>query len=86
MEFPSRVFLCVADVFKALEVPGISEGEVISAGYDDLMRRAEKISDATWRQSFLENAVENKAIVKRWEKLCKAASLSELESVSVYSR
>ncbi|MEZ4644173.1 MAG: BTAD domain-containing putative transcriptional regulator [Chloroflexota bacterium] len=67
MDFPSRVFLCVADVFKALALPGMSESEVLSAGYDDLMRRAEKISDATWRQSFLENAVENKAVVERWE-------------------
>ncbi|KAA3655741.1 MAG: hypothetical protein DWQ04_33080 [Chloroflexi bacterium] len=54
------------------EIPGMSEGEVISAGFQDLMQHTDKISDADWRQSFLDNVIENGAIVERWERLCVA--------------
>jgi len=67
IDYPSRVYVCVADVFGAIETPGVSAREVIKAGYRDLMQRAAKISDADWRRSFLENAAENRAIVERWE-------------------
>lgn len=67
MDFPSRAYLCTADVLEITEAPDISVREVIAAGYHDLMKRADKISDATWRQSFLENVAENREIVKRWQ-------------------
>ncbi|MBI5301011.1 MAG: AAA family ATPase [Chloroflexi bacterium] len=66
---PSRAYLCVADVASVIEIPGLSPREVIEAGYRDLMQRAEKISDAEWRQSFLENVNENRAIMERWKKM-----------------
>ena len=67
MDFPSRAYVCVADVCNAMETSGISAREVIEASYRDLMQRAEKISDAEWRRSFLENVAENRAVVERWQ-------------------
>ena len=66
---PAWVYACVADVLSSVENMNISIHEVIEAGYRDLMQRAEKINDPEWRKSFLENVVENKAIVERWKNL-----------------
>ncbi|MEJ2748891.1 MAG: hypothetical protein P8183_13455, partial [Anaerolineae bacterium] len=68
---PSLAYGCVADVLGAVEISNTSLHEVIEMGYRDLMERAEKISDADWRQSFLENVAENKAVVERWERCVK---------------
>jgi tetratricopeptide (TPR) repeat protein len=69
-EIPSRVYRCMADVAAVIEVPGIaSVREVIEAGYLDLMERTEKISNAEWRKSFLENVAENQEILERWKKI-----------------
>lgn len=69
MDFPSRVYICIADVLAAVGAPGISSQEVIESGYRDLMQRAEKLSDEAWRQSFLENVAENREIIERWKKM-----------------
>jgi DNA-binding SARP family transcriptional activator/tetratricopeptide (TPR) repeat protein len=69
MDDPARVYLCVADVVSAQETPGVSVQEVIATGYRDLMQRADKISDAAWRRSFLENVPENRELVERWERM-----------------
>jgi DNA-binding SARP family transcriptional activator/tetratricopeptide (TPR) repeat protein len=61
------IYLCIADVVAAVEAPGISAREAIEAGYRDMMQRADKIGDAAWRQSFLENVPENRELVERWE-------------------
>ncbi len=65
---PSLAYVCVADVFEATEGddPASAAYAVIEAGYHDLMQRAEKISGADWRRSFLENESENRAMVERW--------------------
>ena len=66
---PSFTYVCVcADVLSAVEIPEVSHREVIDIGYGELMQRAEKISDADWRWSFLENVAENKIIVDRWKR------------------
>ena len=67
MENPSRAYLCAADVFAAIETGGVSAQALIEAGYQDTMQRAEKISDLEWRQSFLENVVENRMIIEKWK-------------------
>ena len=67
--WPSLAYGCVADVLGAVEISNASLHEVIEMGYRNLMERAEKISDADWRQSFLENVVENKAVVEQWESM-----------------
>ena len=66
---PAWVYLCVADVLDRTEVGDISVREVTGAGYQELMQRAEKISDPDWRRSFLENVAENRAIIDRWQRL-----------------
>ncbi len=63
IDFPSRVYLCLGEGL------GNSEYEVIDMGYRDLMERAKKISDTDWRRSFLQNVIENDALITRWEKM-----------------
>ncbi len=43
--YPARVYVFVADVMNAIEIPEVSVQEVVKAGYRDLMQRMEKISD-----------------------------------------
>jgi tetratricopeptide (TPR) repeat protein len=69
INFPARMYGCVADVFAAVESPPVSPRDVIEAGYLDLMQSAEKISAAEWRKSFLENVIENRTIVQRWQEM-----------------
>jgi DNA-binding SARP family transcriptional activator/tetratricopeptide (TPR) repeat protein len=66
IDFPSRVYVCLADVVSQVETPGISAHEVIEAGYRELMRRADLIRDPEWRRSFLENELSNRALLARW--------------------
>lgn len=68
---PAWIYVCIADVLAEISIPDISSEQVIEIGYQDLMQRAEKISDIDWRQSFLENVSENRAIVEMWEKINK---------------
>ncbi|MBI5564788.1 MAG: tetratricopeptide repeat protein [Chloroflexi bacterium] len=68
---PSLAYVGVADVFEATDEdePASTVRAVIEAGYRDLMQRAEKISRADWRRSFLENVVENRALIEKWQQL-----------------
>ncbi len=67
--FPSRVYVALADIASAIETPHVSPRKIIEAGYHDLMQRAEKISNAEWQQSFLENVKENRELVERWKQM-----------------
>jgi tetratricopeptide (TPR) repeat protein len=69
INFPVRMYCNIAEVFAVLESPPVPAGEVIEAGYRDLMQSAEKISDAEWRKSFLANVAEHRQIVERWKNL-----------------
>jgi tetratricopeptide (TPR) repeat protein len=71
MELPSLAYACVADVFSAINrvEPGIPAREVIEAGHRELMQSADKISNAEWRQSFLENVAGNREIIDQWERI-----------------
>jgi hypothetical protein len=40
----------------------------LEAGYRDLMARADKFTDPEWRQSFLDNIPEHRALVAQWER------------------
>ena len=68
MDFPSRVYLCVAAVVVQVPTPEITEGEVLYAGYAELMQWAEMIDDPDWRRSFLEDELSNRALVSPLEK------------------
>ena len=68
MEFPLMAYQTCAQVF---EVCGKSEDAKAAwkMGYDELMARAEKISDSRWRKSFLENIPEHRQMLEvkdRW--------------------
>jgi class 3 adenylate cyclase/tetratricopeptide (TPR) repeat protein len=67
IELPTLCYQTCADLFDALGDPETSRAAV-EAGYRDLMARAEKISDRDWRQSFLDNIPEHRAIVDLWER------------------
>ena len=69
ISFPSRVYLCIADVVGPIECPGITASEVIEIGYQDLLQRAGNISDPQWRRSYLENDRENCTLIQRWKQL-----------------
>jgi len=65
----ARVYLCLADVFAAVEMPdaAVSPGTILDAGYRALIAMAGKISRLEWRQSFLENVAENRILIERWK-------------------
>ena len=68
MEFPILAYQTCADIFEALDDTQ-NTFVMVRSGYLDLMERAGKISDLTWRQSFLENVPEHRALIERWERL-----------------
>jgi predicted ATPase/class 3 adenylate cyclase len=61
LEFPMRAYLICAEVFAATGLPEQSHAAQ-AAGYHELHTRAAKISDAAWRQSYLENIPEHHAL------------------------
>ena len=67
MEFPVMAFITCAQVYKTV---GDEEKYklALQAGYDDLIGRADKISDQTWRATFLNNIPEHQKIVSLWKK------------------
>jgi tetratricopeptide (TPR) repeat protein len=66
LEFPIMAYLSCVNVFDA--IGGSSKAlSAIKAGYDDLIERAEKISDLDWRESFLTNVPEHCEIIRLWE-------------------
>jgi tetratricopeptide (TPR) repeat protein len=67
IDFPSRVYLCIADVVARVPTPDITEHEVLEAGYAELMQTAEMIEDSARRRSFLEDELSNRALVARWK-------------------
>jgi hypothetical protein len=67
MDFPSRVYLCVAAMVAQVPTPEITEGEVLNAGYAELMQRAEMIDNPEWRRAFLEDELSNRVLVTRWK-------------------
>jgi len=58
--------LTCADIFDALGQVGDARS-AFEAGYRELHARAERISNAEWRKSFLENVPEHRTIVEMWE-------------------
>ncbi|HEV8339935.1 MAG TPA: adenylate/guanylate cyclase domain-containing protein [bacterium] len=68
MEAPVWGYQTCADIFDALGEPEQARAAV-EAGYREMIDRAEKISDPDWRQSFLENVTEHRAITEMWEAL-----------------
>ncbi len=64
LEFPALAFETCADVFSALD-QFESEDQAVRFGVSDLTRRAEQISEPSWRQSYLEQIPEHRRLLKR---------------------
>lgn len=67
IELPTLVYMTCADLFRAL---GQEENAraAVQAGYHELMKRADKITNPEWRTSFLENVMEHRVMVEVWER------------------
>ena len=61
LEFPIRAYLTCAEVFTTSGAAQQAQA-ALAAGQRELQARAAKISDAAWRQSFLENIPEHRTL------------------------
>lgn len=63
MEFPLMAYLACGKAFETCGKDGDAK-TALKMGYDELMTRAEKISDESWRKSFLENIPEHRQLIE----------------------
>jgi class 3 adenylate cyclase/tetratricopeptide (TPR) repeat protein len=68
MEFPIWAYLTCAEIFTAIGDPTKSV-QSINEGYNELLERADRISDFNWRDSFLHNVPEHDAILTMWQNI-----------------
>ena len=67
MENPATAYRNCSEVFEALG-EGASAREALESGHQALMDKADAIDKPDWRQSFLENVPENRALMEMWER------------------
>jgi hypothetical protein len=67
MEFPIRAYVTCAEVFDSLGEREKSQ-EAIDSGYHQLLEQADKIGDVEWRNRYLENVPEHRAIREMWDR------------------
>jgi predicted ATPase len=65
MEFPVLAYLTCVDVLEAAGDHRTAR-RALDAGYQELMQRADRVGDADWRRSFLEQVPEHDRMVERW--------------------
>jgi hypothetical protein len=68
LEFPMLAYESCALVFESAGDSAAHQA-IVETSYDELMKRAQRISDDTWRDSYLHKVPEHRALVARWEKL-----------------
>jgi tetratricopeptide (TPR) repeat protein len=68
MENPFRSYVICADVFDALG-DAVTARQIAAAGYAELKKRADKLSDPKAQQALLENDPFNRALVELWERM-----------------
>jgi predicted ATPase/class 3 adenylate cyclase len=68
MEFPVLAYQTCAQIFEATGEPQKAQ-TAVESGYEELMQRADKISDPNWRRSFLENVPEHRHIIEIRERM-----------------
>jgi class 3 adenylate cyclase/tetratricopeptide (TPR) repeat protein len=66
MEFPILAYLTCAQIFKAAQQSDRMLA-AITAGYNELIKRAEKFSDEQWRTTYLQAVPEHAAMLEMWE-------------------
>jgi tetratricopeptide (TPR) repeat protein len=67
LEYPLLAYESCALVFESAGNRAALQA-VVEASYDELMKRAQQISDEAWRDSYLHNVPEHLALIKRWKK------------------
>jgi tetratricopeptide (TPR) repeat protein len=67
LEFPILAYQTCVSVFNALG-EGKKSKIALKEGWNELMSRADNISDASWRKSFLENVPEHRALSEMWDR------------------
>lgn len=67
LENPAVDYRACAEVFDALGEPEMVQ-VILESGYKALIEAADKITVPEWRQSFLENEPENRALIEIWER------------------
>jgi len=67
LEFPILAYQTCASIFKAV---GDDDRTAIAVeeGWNELMSRADNISDASWRESFIENVPEHRELSAMWDR------------------
>lgn len=65
LEFPILAYLTCARTFGAAGEQE-AEARVIQSGYQNLIKRADLISDPDWRKTYLDSFPEHRALVERW--------------------
>lgn len=68
MEFPIAAYQVCAQIFEALGESQKAQ-QVVKSGYNDMLNRADKISNRDWRKSFLENVPEHRQLIKLRERM-----------------
>jgi class 3 adenylate cyclase/predicted ATPase len=72
MELPLRAYLTCVQAFSALQEPDKAH-QAIEAGYQELIKRSEKISRLEWGRSYLSNIPEHRALVELQEQIAPRA-------------
>ncbi len=65
MEFPILAYLTCVQVFQALNLSEKSLA-ALNVGYQELIQRAERISDPEWRKSYLTEVPEHRTLLALW--------------------
>ncbi|MBW1946285.1 MAG: hypothetical protein JRJ51_26260 [Deltaproteobacteria bacterium] len=61
VEFPILVYQTCASIFKVVGEDERS-ANAVEEGWNEMMRRADSISDASWRESFIKNVPEHREL------------------------
>jgi tetratricopeptide (TPR) repeat protein len=72
MELPLRAYLTCVQAFSALSEEDKAR-KAIEAGYQELIKRSEKISRLEWGRSYLSNIPEHRALIELWEQIAPSA-------------
>lgn len=67
LENPATAYRNCAEVLEALGDEQAAQ-EALESGHQALMEKADSIDKPEWRQSFLENVPENRALLEMWER------------------
>jgi class 3 adenylate cyclase/tetratricopeptide (TPR) repeat protein len=67
LENPATAYRNCAEVLEALGDEQAAQ-EALESGHQALMEKADSIDKPEWRQSFLENVPENRALMEMWER------------------